>query len=1028
MDKENYETYEFLPASGSSTEAEPYQFFVVQDDGTFLINRQVQYVTQVQDTQEVLEGEQACTMLDVAPQQFYVDIDTTTEMISVPDQFSIPEGTNNLYANSYLLQPEAEAPVDQVRTKVELKPILQADNSVSETNKQDGMSGNNLTEITLTDEQYHILEQKGWILLETNEKVYVLDTLGLHDITNNGKLIQKLKTEDTAPSGTEARVTETEPGLLKIEYPPLNEMDMEKLDCAQNENKVEESELSLMVDDNIDSKDLKHEKSQWDEKPIAEKTDPRNKALVENLYSGVCDNWKDENVLRIRTDFCLKDIPDKIVLGKTKNGKRLVCRVIKPDEHVADETQHSDADMDSISDSIGSSDLGDDKLDSIFRMCFMESAVKYSSEDVAFAGKVIRNLVRLPAVKPAVANRNVLVTKSTVKYSTENVAFAGKVIRNLVRLPAVKPAVANRNVLVTKSTVKYSTENVAFAGKVIRNLVRLPAVKPAVASRNVLVTKSTVKYSTEDVAFAGKVIRNLVRLPAVKPAVANRNVLVTKSTVKYITENVAFAGKVIRNLVRLPAVKPAVASRNVLVTKSTVKYSTENVAFAGKVIRNLVRLPAVKPAVANRNVLVTKSTVKYRTENVAFAGKVIRNLVRLRAVKPAVASRNVLVTKSTVKYSTENVAFAEKVIRNLVRLPAVKPAVANRNVLVTKSTVKYSTEDVAFAEKVIRNLVRLPAVKPAVASRNVLVTKSTVKYSTENVAFAGKVIRNLVRLPAVKPAVANRNVLVTKSTVKYSTENVAFAEKVIRNLVRLPAVKPAVASRNVLVTKSTVKYSTEDVAFAGKVIRNLVRLPAVKPAVASRNVLVTKSTVKYSTENVAFAGKVIRNLVRLPAVKPAVANRNVLVTKVVVTHEDANLIESLPTLVTGEVVAMENTWRFVHRPELYATAKDELSQSLDNYSGVDHNFLHIHIHEIRLQDIVRTSVTLNKRRLELSSTQHSERIFIPALPLNASANVEPENTMFGYACGTCAAIFRSEKDLNTHREVISHINTVQLCR
>ncbi|XP_063537094.1 uncharacterized protein LOC134746599 [Cydia strobilella] len=598
MDKENYETYEFMPASGSSTEAEPYQFFVVQDDGTFLINRQVQYV-KVQDPQEVVEGEQACTMLDVAPQQFYVDIDTTTEMISVPDQFSIPEGTNNLYANSYLLQPEAEASVNQAKTKVELKPVLQADNSVTETNKPDVLTGNNLTEITLADEQYHILEQKGWILLETNEKVYVLDTLGLHDITNNEKLIQKLKAEDTAPGGTEARVTETEPGLLKIEYPPLSEMVMGQLNCAQNESKVEEaSELSLMVDDNIDNKD-QIEKSQWEEKPIAEKTDTRNKALVENLYAGVCDNWKDENVLRIRTDFCLKDIPDKIVLGKTKNGKRLVCRVIKPDENIAKETQHSDADMDSISDSIGSTDLGDDKLDSIFRMCFMESTVKYSTEDVAFAEKVIRNLVRLPAVKPAVVNRNVLVTK---------------------------------------------------------------------------------------------------------------------------------------------------------------------------------------------------------------------------------------------------------VLDGIFRM------------CFTESSVKFSTEDVAFAEKVIRNLVRLPAVKPAVV------------------------------------------------------------------------------------------------------------------------------------------------------------NRNVLVTKVVVTHEDANLIESLPTLVTGEVVAVDKTWRFVHRPELYATAKDELSQALDNYSGVDHNFLHIHIHEIRLQDIVRTSVTLNKRRLELSSTQHSERIFIPALPLNASTNVEPENTMFGYACGTCAAIFRSENDLNTHRE------------
>lgn len=30
-----------------------------------------------------------------------------------------------------------------------------------------------------------MLEEKGWILLETNDKVFVLNTLGLHDITTN---------------------------------------------------------------------------------------------------------------------------------------------------------------------------------------------------------------------------------------------------------------------------------------------------------------------------------------------------------------------------------------------------------------------------------------------------------------------------------------------------------------------------------------------------------------------------------------------------------------------------------------------------------------------------------------------------------------------------------------------------------------------------------------------------------------------------------------------------------------------------
>lgn len=40
-------------------------------------------------------------------------------------------------------------------------------------------------QITLNDDQYHMLEQKGWILLESNDKIFVLNPLGLHDITAN---------------------------------------------------------------------------------------------------------------------------------------------------------------------------------------------------------------------------------------------------------------------------------------------------------------------------------------------------------------------------------------------------------------------------------------------------------------------------------------------------------------------------------------------------------------------------------------------------------------------------------------------------------------------------------------------------------------------------------------------------------------------------------------------------------------------------------------------------------------------------
>ncbi|KOB69835.1 putative zinc binding dehydrogenase [Operophtera brumata] len=46
--------------------------------------------------------------------------------------------------------------------------------------------------ITLTDAQYNVLEQKGWILLEFSGRIFVLDTLGLHDITTDENIPDKI--------------------------------------------------------------------------------------------------------------------------------------------------------------------------------------------------------------------------------------------------------------------------------------------------------------------------------------------------------------------------------------------------------------------------------------------------------------------------------------------------------------------------------------------------------------------------------------------------------------------------------------------------------------------------------------------------------------------------------------------------------------------------------------------------------------------------------------------------------------------
>lgn len=59
--------------------------------------------------------------------------------------------------------------------------------------------------------------------------------------------------------------------------------------------------------------------------------------------------------------------------------------------------------------------------------------------------------------------------------------------------------------------------------------------------------------------------------------------------------------------------------------------------------------------------------------------------------------------------------------------------------------------------------------------------------------------------------------------------------------------------------------------------------------------------------------------------------------------------------------------------------------------------------------------------LAASATRNPEKIFIPDLPLSVpqeSSVAEAENSMYGYACGTCAAIFRTEKEFDIHKVVI----------
>lgn len=47
----------------------------------YVVNKSVQFVTQVQDAKQTLDGTQPCAVYDVNPQQFYVNVDDTSELI-----------------------------------------------------------------------------------------------------------------------------------------------------------------------------------------------------------------------------------------------------------------------------------------------------------------------------------------------------------------------------------------------------------------------------------------------------------------------------------------------------------------------------------------------------------------------------------------------------------------------------------------------------------------------------------------------------------------------------------------------------------------------------------------------------------------------------------------------------------------------------------------------------------------------------------------------------------------------------------
>ncbi|XP_047535597.1 uncharacterized protein LOC125069986 isoform X1 [Vanessa atalanta] len=458
MDKSAYETYEYLPSN--STDNDANQFFVVQDDGTFLsVNRPVQYLTQVEDVKEVLDGTQPCAVYDVTPQQFYVDVDNSAELISVSDQFVIPEGESNMYANSYLLQAvenDKEEQMDQDNVDEENKEISEANESATLEDVDENTESKNddCTEITLSDEQYQLLEKKGWILLEISEKIFLLDNMGLHDITEEEKLIEKLKQEIQADNNEEALASsiKTENGDVSYEN---SEIVYEKL---ENEQSAEELVNYVIEDEGVDNENSQDTSSYYDHEQ--DKSRPEiiyEEELTENGHLTSAQSphdyvrlnsvkntsvRRDSNALRIKTSFSFKDIPPQIVLGRTIHGKKLVASVKTEKAYNTSRTSKQSNSLKTGQDSQQlqpcNTGLDETKFDNLIQEALCGNAEKCSMKDVTAAEIVVEQLLRVPAFKPTVMERRLLITKVVIQEYEQSGQMYVETIPTLVTGQVVK--------------------------------------------------------------------------------------------------------------------------------------------------------------------------------------------------------------------------------------------------------------------------------------------------------------------------------------------------------------------------------------------------------------------------------------------------------------------------------------------------------------------------------------------------------------------------------------------------------------
>ncbi|XP_041982504.1 uncharacterized protein LOC121735669 [Aricia agestis] len=421
MDQPIYEAYEFLQDDESQNES---QFLVVQNDGTFLtVNRPIQYISQGENVKTVLQG--APAEFDANQQEFFVQ--NSQELIT--DQFVVSNGDNNEYDNSFLLktienvknEAQSEQPEYEISNYVDGKPIEDTDMESQEiqntyedvpaelaNTEEKAPSQGDCTEITLSDEQYQLLQEKGWILLDFADKKFLLDSVGLHDITDNHELQEKLRSE-VADQNTAPENNSSSPDLQEFiktetgDQTSANAIDQDIQDTTRVINK------SNLKTKNKGQRSNEQIVFKQESKEVEVETSPANVPVLSH------------NPIKIKTNYLFKDIPSRVVLGKTAKGQDLVARVVKTNRPMADTT----ANVNSHPSGPNYTGLTELRFERLVRQKLNESE-QTRKEDIAAAQVVVKQLLSVPSFRNIVVGRQLVITKSITTETTVGVMYSEK--------------------------------------------------------------------------------------------------------------------------------------------------------------------------------------------------------------------------------------------------------------------------------------------------------------------------------------------------------------------------------------------------------------------------------------------------------------------------------------------------------------------------------------------------------------------------------------------------------------------------